>query len=151
MTGVSSDDLTLAISLACQAHRGQSDKGGGAYILHPLRLMMRFTEPKKMIVAVLHDAVEDGDVTLEMLAAAGFSDEVVAAIDCLTRREGESYDQFIARVATNELARTVKIEDLRDNMDLTRLTTVGEKELVRVAKYHAALQSLQAVSSTICR
>ena len=104
--------------------------------------MMKFTDPNKMIVSVLHDAVEDGDVSLQDLRKSGFSDEIVAAIDCLSKRPGEAYNDFISRVRENELARCVKIEDIRDNMDLSRLPTINGDDMARIAKYHEALQRL---------
>lgn len=136
------NDLTLAISIACKAHHAQTDKGGKPYILHPLRLLMKFEDPQKMVVSVLHDVVEDSDVTIQNLKESGFSDEVVAAIDCLTKRPGEIYENFISRILTNELARCVKIEDLRDNMDISRLRRISDIDLARIAKYHVALQRL---------
>lgn len=143
--GSDMDDITSAISIACKAHLGQTDKGGNPYILHPIRLMMKFAEPKKMIVAVLHDVVEDGDVSLQDLRKSGFSEEVVAAIDCLSKRPGEAYDDFISRVLKNELARCVKLEDIRDNMDLSRLPAISGGDMTRITKYHEALQRLMSV------
>jgi (p)ppGpp synthase/HD superfamily hydrolase len=95
--------LEKAISIAVRAHRGQTDKAGAPYILHPLRLMMRMNSEAARIAAVLHDAVEDsgGRVTLERLGDAGFSKDIVHAVDCLTRRHRERYDDFIARARAN--------------------------------------------------
>ncbi|MFK3798503.1 GTP pyrophosphokinase [Pseudomonas sp. NPDC088444] len=134
--------LDTAIALACKAHAGQVDKSGKPYILHPLRLMLRFDDEDAQIASVLHDVVEDSDVTLEALREAGISERVIEAIDCLTKRPGEVYEDFIARILSNPLARRVKIADIRDNLDLTRLPTVTEKDLQRAAKYHRALSSL---------
>lgn len=131
--------LEKAIHLAGAAHAGQVDKAGKPYILHPLRLMLRFSSEEEMIVAALHDVVEDGGVTFEQLRTHGFAQAIVAAVDCLTRRDGESYEDFIARIKANNLARKVKIEDIRDNLDLTRLAAVSENDLLRAAKYHKAL------------
>ena len=135
-------DLDKAIGLASKAHAGQRDKAGQPYILHPLRLMLRFQEEIERIVAVLHDVVEDSEVTLDDLRELGFSEQVIGAIDCLSRRVGESYDEFLLRVASNELARKIKIEDLKDNLDLTRVAALSDKDLARVAKYHKALIAL---------
>jgi len=131
--------LEKSIGLASKVHAGQVDKAGKPYILHPLRLMLKFNSEEEMIVAVLHDVVEDGDVTLEQLQQHGFSQSIVVAIDCLTRRNSESYEDFIARVKINNLACKVKIEDIKDNLDLTRLATVSERDLLRAIKYHKAL------------
>ena len=127
-----------AIAIAAQAHKGQQDKAGDPYVLHPLRMMLRMNSEAAMMAAVLHDVVEDTDWTLERLREAGFSDEVLEAVDCLTHREGESYQEFVERVRTNPLARQVKVADLEDNMNLRRMGQVGPKDLERLEKYHRA-------------
>jgi hypothetical protein len=134
--------LDAAVALACRVHAGQVDKSGKPYILHPLRLMLKFDDLDEQVVSVLHDVVEDGDVTLDDLRALGVSERAIKAIDCLSKRPGEAYEDFIARIHPNELARKVKFEDIKDNLDLTRLGTLQEKDLVRVAKYHKALRYL---------
>ncbi|QJI31810.1 GTP pyrophosphokinase [Pseudomonas sp. ADAK18] len=136
--------LDAAITLACRIHTGQVDKSGKPYILHPLRLMLRFETLDEQIVSVLHDVVEDGNVTLDELRHLGLCEHVVHAIDCLSKRPGEDYEDFIARIRPDELARKVKIEDIRDNLNLTRLPTLEAKDLERVAKYHKALRYLLA-------
>lgn len=137
-------DLETAIGLACKVHLGQRDKAGQAYILHPLRLMLKLANDDERIAAVLHDVVEDGDVSLDDLRQMGYAEPVVAAIDCLSRRPEETYEQFIERIALNPLASRVKMEDLKDNMDLTRLGAVEDKDLERIGKYHRALMYLRA-------
>ena len=127
-----------AVSIAARAHRGQKDKAGAPYLLHPLRLMLRMTSEAAMIAAVLHDVVEDTDWTLERLREEGFSDEVLEAVDCLTHREGEGYQEFVERVRTNPIARLVKIADLEDNMNIRRISHLGAKDLERLEKYHRA-------------
>jgi len=134
--------LESAIGLACKVHAGQADKAGQPYILHPLRLMLKFHDENARMAAVLHDVVEDGNISLDDLRELGIPEQVVAAVDCLSRREGESYDAFIERLAVDKLARRVKIEDVRDNMDVTRLAALSEEDLSRVAKYHKALRYL---------
>src|SRR5918912_706704 len=104
-----------AVSIAARAHRGQKDKAGAPYLLHPLRMMLRMDSEAAMMAAVLHDVVEDTDWTLERLRGEGFPDEVLGAVDCLTHRDGESYQDFVERVRTNPVARQVKIADLEDN------------------------------------
>lgn len=135
-------DIDRAIAIATKAHAGQVDKAGQPYILHPLRLMFKFISEDEQIVAVLHDVVEDSVFTLADLKSSGFSDIILEAIDCLTKRKDESYEKFVERILKNNLARKVKVEDLKDNMDLTRLNTIADKDLVRVKKYHRALQVL---------
>jgi hypothetical protein len=134
--------LAKAVHIAAAAHENQIDKAGEAYILHPLRLMARARRNDERIVALLHDVVEDSDWTLGALAAEGFSPQVVDAIDCLTSRTGENYDDFIGRVLRNPLATRVKLLDIEDNMDMKRLGTLSEKDLARLQKYHAARRLL---------
>ena len=138
------DDIDKAIKVACNAHAGQMDKAGKPYILHPLRLMMKFNNAQEQVVAVLHDVVEDSDMTLESLASAGFSELIVDALDCLSKRGGEDYEDFIKRISPNELARKIKIEDIKDNLDLTRMESINSVDLVRVLKYHESLRILLA-------
>lgn len=130
--------LERALVIAAQAHQGTTDKGGAPYILHPLRLMHQMTTADEQIVALLHDVVEDSPWTFDALRAEGFSEEVVSAVDGLTRREGETYEDFNARGVTNPLARRVKLADIEDNMDLRRLGDIGEKDLERLQRYQRA-------------
>src|SRR6266446_2551617 len=117
-----------AILIAAEAHRGQTDKAGAPYILHPLRVMLRLKSEAEMLTAALHDVVEDSNWTLEMLRARGFPEEVLAAVDCLTRRADETYDEFTERVKPNPLAVRVKLADLEDNMDQTRIANPSDKD-----------------------
>jgi (p)ppGpp synthase/HD superfamily hydrolase len=134
--------LDRAILIAAQAHLGQRDKSGAPYILHPLRIMMRMESEAAMIAAALHDVVEDSDWTIEQLRGEGFSEEVLEALDCLTRRDGETYDEFVARAQANSIARQVKIADLEDNMNVKRLGEMTSKDLARIEKYHRAWRAL---------
>ena len=134
--------LAHAVAIAAIAHQNQVDKADAPYILHPLRLMLRGQTLLEQIVAVLHDVVEDSAWTLEQLAAEGFPPEAIAALDCLTRRSEESYDEFIDRVLTNRLAMRVKRYDLEDNMTLTRMTALTSKDLERLQRYHTVYQRL---------
>lgn len=135
--------LEDAIVIAVEAHRRQRDKAGAAYITHPLRLMLQMeTEPEQM-VAVLHDVVEDSKMTLEGLRERGFSEQVVDAVDAVTARAGENYEDFILRAKPNPLARKVKMADLRDNMRMDRIAKLKPKDLQRLARYHRALRVLE--------
>jgi (p)ppGpp synthase/HD superfamily hydrolase len=134
--------LEKAISIAALAHAGQRDKAGAPYILHPLRVMLKMTTDQARIVAVLHDLIEDTDWTIERLVQEGFDPAIRAAVDCLTKREGEGYEAFIQRVQLNPLAVKVKIADLEDNMDGSRLKEVTEADEKRLVKYRNALQEL---------
>ena len=138
-----------AISIAAQAHKGQRDKAGAPYLLHPLRMMLRMDSEAAMMAAVLHDVVEDTDWTLERLRGEGLSDEVLEAVDCLTHREGESYQEFVERVRTNPIARQVKIADLEDNMNIRRINQLGAKDLERLEKYHRAWRALTGASGLV--
>jgi len=137
--------LERAISIAVQAHRGQADRNGAPYILHPLRMMCRVETEAEKIVAVLRDVVEDTDWTFKELKREGFGDQILKALDCLTKREGEEYEDFIQRSASNSLARRVKIADLEDNMDIRRLKRVAEKDKERLEKYVSAWRELQGM------
>jgi len=134
--------LEQAIRIATNAHQGQVDKAGTPYILHPLRVMFQVTGEEEQIVAVLHDTLEDSSITLEDLRREGFPSHILEALTCLTKIPGESYDLFISRVMPNPIARRVKIADIRDNMNLSRLPTVTDKDLERLKKYHHALKTL---------
>ena len=133
--------LNKAIGIAAKAHSGQTDKGGNPYILHPLRVMLNFCESESdavKICAILHDVVEDTAITLDDLRAEGFTEEIIGALDCLTRKENESYYDFISRVLTNEIACKVKNGDLADNMDLTRIPNPSKEDKERIGKYREA-------------
>lgn len=135
--------LERAIEIATEAHRGQLDKAGNDYIGHPLRVMEAGRTAEERIVGVLHDVVEDSDWTLERLAAEGFSAEVIEALRCVTKlSKDEPYDKFIARVKTNPLAVTVKLNDLSDNMDIRRLPYLSDKDVKRLKKYLKAYKQL---------
>lgn len=130
--------LDKAILIATNAHQGQTDKAGQPYILHPLRVMLSRINETERICAVLHDVIEDTDITLEYLRNEGFSEEVLYALDSLTRRCDETYDEFIGRVISNRIACNVKLADLCDNMDLTRIKKPTEEDYQRIEKYRKA-------------
>jgi (p)ppGpp synthase/HD superfamily hydrolase len=138
-------NIDTALEIAIQAHSGQKDKAGKPYILHPLRLMHQCDTDEEKIVALLHDTVEDSDVTLEMLRESGFSSNIVKAIGCLTKINGELYENFIQRISVNKLATKVKIKDIGDNLDVSRLDSLSENDLGRIKKYHESLKFLEAL------
>jgi (p)ppGpp synthase/HD superfamily hydrolase len=142
MWSASMAGLEDAILLATKAHLGQTDKAGAPYILHPLRVMMRCRTAEAMMAAVLHDVVEDTPITLEDLQSMGFPAPVINAVACLTKREGEPYEAFVARVKANALATEVKIADIEDNMDVRRLTSVGPADAARLERYRRAYRDL---------
>lgn len=138
--------LERALLIATRAHEGATDQGGAPYILHPLRLMQRMEDLDARMVALLHDVVEDSDWTLDALRAEGFSEAVVAAIDRLTRREGETYAAFIERILPDPLACRVKLADIEDNLDIRRIGQLDERALQRLQRYHGArLRLLEAL------
>ena len=144
------EDRTLlprAIALAATAHAGQLDKAGEPYILHPIRVMQRFESDIVRAVGVLHDVVEDTDVALAQVAQE-FGPTVAEAVDALTRREGESYFDFIKRCGRNDIAHQVKCVDLEDNMDLNRIPRQlqTDKDRARNEKYARALFQLRALA-----
>ena len=113
--------ISRALDIAVKAHEEQVDKGGNPYIWHPVRVALHSHSDEEKIAALLHDVIEDTSVTMDDLAKAGFSEKVLDAIQCLTKKEGEEYMDFIQRVSGNEIAAKVKIQDLNDNMDVSRL------------------------------
>ena len=137
--------LDRAKEIAKAAHEGQVDKAGKPYIEHPMRVMKMGKTVEEKIAGVLHDVVEDSDWTFEMLEKEGIPKDVMDALRCVTKlSEDEDYDHFIARVKTNPLAVKVKLNDLKDNMDITRLDQVTEKDLARLNKYIRAYKQLTA-------
>ena len=138
-------NLERAVAIATAAHRGQTDKAGVDYILHPIRVAEAVSTVDEKIVAMLHDVVEDCEGwTFERLEAEGFSATVIEALRLVTKIKGEDYEDFVRRAGGNPIARAVKIADLRDNMDLTRLREITGKDMERIAKYKRALEILGA-------
>ncbi len=127
--------LEKAIEIAVEAHRGQIDKAGRIYILHPMRVMLRGRTEDEMIVGILHDTVEDTPVTIDMLQKEGFPQNILDAIACISKQDGESYGDFINRVLTNPLATQVKLYDLEDNMNRDRIPYPTQKDEDRYKKY----------------
>lgn len=135
--------LDRAKAIATSAHEGQVDKAGKPYIEHPMRVMNMGKTVEEKIAGVLHDVVEDSDWTFEMLEKEGIPKDVMDALRCVTKlSEDEDYNHFIERVKTNPLAVKVKLNDLKDNMDITRLGEVTEKDLARLNKYIRAYRQL---------
>lgn len=135
--------LERAIAIAATAHAGQVDKGGAPYILHPLKVMLRMTTLEERIVAVLHDVVEDCAISLDDLRKEGFSEDVLNAIESVTKVPGESYEDFVERAAQNPIGRVVKLADLEENSDLSRIASPSWEDLERVEKYRRAIGRLR--------
>lgn len=141
--------LERAIAIAAEAHAGQVDKGGSPYVLHPLRVMLAVEGEDAKIAAVLHDVLEDCPTwTASRLRFEGFSPDVLCALDALTRRRSEGYAAFVARLGWNDLARQVKLADLADNSDLSRLRKVTPKDRERAEKYQNAIAYLESLTAT---
>ena len=128
-------ELNKAYEIASMAHKNQKDKGGIEYINHPVAVSILVGSLEEKIVALLHDVVEDTHVTLEELKSFGFNDNVIAAIDAISRKAGESTNDYMNRVKNNKLACSVKKADLLHNMDISRLKVVKKKDLERLDKY----------------
>jgi (p)ppGpp synthase/HD superfamily hydrolase len=139
-----SQTLERAIAIAAAAHEGQVDKGGAPYILHPLKVMLRVSTLEERIVAVLHDAVEDCDISFDDLRREGFSETVLTAIASVTKVPGESYEAFVERAAQNPIGRVVKLADLEENSDLSRIAQPSWEDLERVEKYRRAMGVLRS-------
>lgn len=135
-------DIEIAIAIALKAHKGQRDKGGNPYILHPIAVMNRVETIEEKIVAVLHDVIEDTEVTLEQLREQGFSEEIIEAIHLLTRSEKDSYEEFIEKTIKNRISKNVKIADINENMNLARINELTEIDYKRLEKYRKALEML---------
>lgn len=135
-----SKDLLLnkAIKIAQKAHKNQTDKFGSPYIGHVIRVMNAGKTYDEKIVGVLHDVIEDcPEITYETLEEEGFSEEVIFAIKCLTKYPSDQdYTEFVQQTEQSALAISVKLNDLKDNMDLTRFNhVISEKDMKRLNKY----------------
>jgi GTP diphosphokinase / guanosine-3',5'-bis(diphosphate) 3'-diphosphatase len=137
--------FSKALELANTAHFDKKDMGGKSYILHTLRVAMRLrtNDEELMSIAVMHDTVEDGNVTFDQLKEYGFSDRVVSALRLLTHQKGVSYDDYIEAMRGNIDALKIKREDLRDNSDITRLKGVRDKDVQRMIKYQKAFLKVE--------
>ena len=134
--------LNRALRIAIQAHEGQKDKSGCEYVLHPMRVAERCNDPKEKIIALLHDTIEDTEVTAEYLRTQGFPEDIVEGVLSVTKREGESYEDFVRRAAKNPLGKGVKRADLVDNMDIRRLKEITDDDVARLRRYLRAWHSL---------
>lgn len=135
--------LERAIQIAVLAHNGQVDKGGQPYILHPISVMMKMDTIEEKIVAILHDSIEDSNIKKEELIAFGIPKRLVDEIDLLTRKNGDSYMQYISKVKTGKIAKKVKLADLETNMDLSRIEKPTKTDFDRVKKYKKAIRRLR--------
>jgi (p)ppGpp synthase/HD superfamily hydrolase len=135
--------LEHAISIAASAHAGYRTENDDPYILHPLRVMLGLNDEDERIVGVLHDVVEKTGWTLENLRHEGFPDQIIEAVDAVTRRHGEDYFDFVQRTRSNDLGRRVKIMDLKDNIAKARSVQQTQQGEEKLAKYEEALVRLK--------
>ena len=140
---VMSEKEKKAYEIAKKAHKGQVDKAGVDYINHPLTVASKCQSEDERIVALLHDVVEDTDVTLEDLSKV-FDKHIIDAIDAITHREGVSYEDYLLNLKKNELALQVKLKDIENNMDLSRIKNPTQKDYDRLEKYRFALNVLNS-------
>ena len=133
-----------AMKIAFEAHSGMTDKSGLPYIMHPLHLAESMTDETTTAVALLHDVIEDTDITAQMLLEMGMPEEVVCGVLAMTHGENEDYFEYVARVKKNPYALKVKIADLEHNSDMSRLDVVTQKDIRRVEKYKKAIEILSA-------
>ena len=136
------EQFQIALELAVEKHKNQTDKAGNPYILHPLQVMENVNSKEGKIVAILHDIIEDTDITEDYLLKIGLSKRIVDAVVALTRSEDMDYQEYIKNLSSNPLAKEVKLADLEHNMDLKRLPTLEEKDLERNRKYQIAYHYL---------
>ena len=137
-------DLTKkALKISFNAHKNQVDKSGMPYVFHPFHLAEQMDDEYSVCVALLHDVVEDTDITIEELIIEGFPKEVINAIELMTHRDSVPYLDYVKIIKNNPIARKVKLADLMHNSDLSRLDKIDDKVLERVAKYKKAIGILQ--------
>ncbi len=136
-------EMTKKAMIVCfEKHKNQTDKCGVPYPFHPFHVAESMTDEITTCVALLHDVIEDTDTTLEQLKAFGFPDVVVDAVALMTHAEGVPYLDYVRKIKDNDVARRVKLSDLAHNSDLSRLTTITEKDLKRAEKYRMAIEIL---------
>ncbi|WP_142557937.1 HD domain-containing protein [Streptococcus mitis] len=134
--------VDLALSIARKAHEGQLDKAGVDYIEHPIYVASQVDTEEEKAVALLHDVIEDSPVSAEELLQAGLPETVVTAVQVLTKKKEQDYQTYLETVKKNPLARVVKLADLKHNSDLSRLSSITEKDRERLKKYKKAIDFL---------
>lgn len=131
-----------AIRLMFDKQKNQVDKDGIPYVFHPWHVAESMNDEKRTIVALLHDIIEDTNVTVEDLQGLGFENDVIDAIVCMTHKQDEDYFEYIKRIGTNEIAIDVKLKDLEHNMDKTRLSVITPKYVQKYKKYEKSVEYL---------
>ncbi len=142
MNKTDSELLQKAIALATNAHRGQTRFNGEPYILHPMRVMLKMKSAEMMVIAVLHDVIEDTNIMMDGLISMGLHAGMVDTLECLTRRKSEPYSDYISRVAGSEFATMVKLADLEDNLAILDLPEIALRDIKRIEKHYTAYKFL---------
>jgi len=138
--GLEYTDLTKkALEICWEAHKNQFDKSGMPYVFHPFHLMEQMETEEEICVALLHDVVEDSEMSFEDLAEAGFPKPVLEALQLMTHNENEPYFDYVRRLKDHPIARKVKLADLKHNSTLERLSYVTDRDLIRYEKYQIAI------------
>lgn len=136
------DELQIALRIAMKAHRGQLDRGGQPYIFHPLKVATMTSSFDEFVTALLHDVIEDSDYTADDLRADGIPEHIMEALCLLTHDKDEPYMDYIRKIKGNDLARAVKLADLKHNSDLSRLAEITDRDRARAEKYKQAIKLL---------
>ena len=136
--------LIKAFLLCMVKHWKQKDKAGKRYVWHPIHVMINVKGYNEKIVALLHDIVEDTEVTVPDLKNLKFSKEVIEAVDVITKKKEQEYFSYLKSIRDNSIAKKVKIEDLKHNSDLKRLRSITQKDIDRAIKYKKAIDYLSS-------
>ena len=134
--------LIKAFFLCVIKHWKQKDRAGKRYIWHPIHVMLNVKGYNEKIVALLHDIVEDTDVTIPDLKNLKFSKEVIEAVDVISKKKNQEYFSYLELIKNNNIARKVKIADLKHNSDLKRLKSITQNDIDRAIKYKKAIDYL---------
>jgi len=137
--------IEKAIEIALNAHVDQKDRYGQPYILHPLRVMMKVDDEKEKVAAILHDVIEDSDYEYQDLCDKGFPPEIIEAVVCLSKQDGEEYIEYIKRAISNPISIKVKLADLEDNMDIRRIDVLQERDIERFNRYLKAWRMIKKI------
>lgn len=136
-------DTKKALKICFDAHKNQTDKSGLPYVFHPFHLAEQMETEETTIVALLHDVVEDTNVTLEDLEGEGFKSEIIEAVALMTHDDKTDYMDYVRAIKNNPIAKAVKLADLKHNSDLSRMDVIDEKVLERRKKYLEAIEILE--------
>lgn len=137
------ENTKKALKLCFEAHKNQLDKSGMPYVFHPFHLAEQMKDETTVVVALLHDVIEDTEYTVNDIRSMGFDESVINALSLLTHNDNTDYMEYVAKIKENPVAKVVKLADLRHNSDLSRLTAVDEKALARREKYKKAIELLE--------